>query len=46
MLQSITEDNAHALATLANDLGIKRSQIVAVINNGNTVSMLYDDDTK
>lgn len=46
MLHSITEDNARELANLANELGIKKSQIVSVINNGSTVSMIYDDDEK
>jgi plasmid maintenance system antidote protein VapI len=46
MLHSITEDTAHRLVKLANELGIKKSQIVSVINNGSTLSMVYADDEK
>ena len=44
MLRSITEDNAQALSNLANELGIKKSQVVAVIRNEHDLSMIYDDE--
>ena len=42
MIYSITEDNSRELTKAANELGIKREQIVQIVSNQNgTVSLFY-----
>lgn len=45
MLKTITEDNSLKVAQLANDMRIKRSQIIQFVPNSNgTVSLFYWQD--